>query len=116
MVTERFRRALPLPTPTDQADVSKQRASARRRYLRLVVIGAAAVAMMFVAIMGAIIWQLRQDALADGVTEIAKLNYVLAEQTERSLQSCDLVVAGIIESLTENGPLGAEQLRHAATS
>jgi PAS domain S-box-containing protein len=114
MLSKRFKRA---PENGDRAIASSERAQlARRRYLRLVVLGAAVIATMFVATMGAIIWQLRQNAVTDASTEIAKLNHVLAEQTERTLQGCDLVVAGIVEDLLNDGPISAEQLRERATS
>jgi PAS domain S-box-containing protein len=114
MVRKRFKRA---PQDGDRMAASPERARlAGRRYLRLVVLGAAVVATMFVATMGAVIWQLRQNAVTDATMEIAKLNHVLAEQTERTFQGCDLVAAGIVEDLLNDGPIGVEQFRQRATS
>jgi PAS domain S-box-containing protein len=116
MLRERFKRASSSPAPAGQAAASGASArTARQRYLRLVVFSAVVVAAMFIASLGAVIWQLRQNAITDASLEIAKLNHVLAEQTERSLQSCDLVLESIVEDLTDSGPMDAEQLRQQAT-
>lgn len=88
----------------------------RRRYLRLVTIAAIAIMSLIVAAMGAVIWQLRQNSITNAVTEISKLNHVLAEHADHSLQSIDLLLTSIEDDLTDAGPLDADQFRRAATS
>lgn len=101
-------------TPPSRSSIDDR--EARRRYLRLVIAGAITAVVIVVAAMGAVVWQLRQNAIDDATTEIAKLNHVLAEQAEHSLQSVDLVLADIAGDLTEHGLPDAADFRRVATS
>ena len=110
------------PTPPSPAIAARglspgQAAGAeRRRYLRLVILGAVVIGAMFTATMGAVIWQLRQNAITDATAEIEKLDRALAELIERSLQSCDLVIASIVDDLAGDRPVTADELRRSTTS
>ncbi len=116
MLTASPIRATPPDAAEELAALRAGMRAARQRYLRHIVVGALIAATTFAATMGAVIWQLRQNAISNAMTEITKLNHVLAEQAERTLQSCDLVVDGIIEDLTVDGPIAEQPLRQLSTS
>ena len=60
---------------------------------------------------GAMIWQLRQNALAGSQREMTNLGVVLAEQTSRSIQAVDLILQEIQSHTAELGLRTPEQFR-----
>jgi len=78
----------------------------------LVAVAAAilAVAVFSIALT---IWALRQDAAADAARETGNIATVLAEQTARTAQSIDIVLADLDERIAALGVMTPDDLRNA---
>src|SRR5262245_36205517 len=64
----------------------------QRVTIRGLICIASALIGLAVGAIGATIWSLRNDAIADAVNDTGNIATVLAEQTARSVQSIDLVL------------------------
>lgn len=69
---------------------------------RLLIIGVIGVACI-AALTALVILELRAKEIADAERELLTLNVSLAEQTERSIQSVDLILSSVVEELRADG-------------
>jgi hypothetical protein len=78
------------------------------------VIGAVIIAL-FVAD-GALVFYLRNQAIAFGEREAGNLSYALAQQTEKSLQAAHLIVSVVAERIEAAKPSTVEEFEEIAGS
>jgi PAS domain S-box-containing protein len=78
---------------------------------RPIIIGTVLVVIAIVAITAGIIWERRENTLASAQEEITKLDRVLAEQTARTFDSVDIVVASLAEEQRRGGITSAVQFQ-----
>jgi len=69
------------------------------RQIIFLIGGAVFIAASVLASTAALVWQLREQAFSDAAANLEKIDVVLAEQTSRTLQSIDLVVADILRDI-----------------
>ena len=67
-----------------------------------IVLGGAVLALSVIAVSGLSILNLHNAALVETEAGLRRLNLVLAEQTDRSMQSIDLVVTEIVKDLRDS--------------
>jgi diguanylate cyclase (GGDEF)-like protein len=88
-----------------------------RTQVRILVGVAAALIGLAVLAIGVTIWALREDAIADATTDVSNLSVVVGEQTNRAIQSVDLMLSEIRERLEGRGiktPEEVSKLRDSA--
>jgi signal transduction histidine kinase len=105
----RWRRAM---RPT----VTTPEAALRARPPRMIGYGAALLIVALMTADGVAIWHLRQTAMENAEDNLGKLNRVLDEQSVRTLQGADLVLAAIDAEFGSAGIRDAVQFRRSATS
>jgi diguanylate cyclase (GGDEF)-like protein len=91
-----------------------QFAALRAQPMLAMLIGAVIVAL-FVAD-GALVFYLRNQAIAFGEREAGNLSYALAQQTEKSLQVAHLIASVIAERIEAANPSSVEEFEEAARS
>jgi diguanylate cyclase (GGDEF)-like protein len=74
-----------------------------RTQVRILVGVAASLIGLAVLAIGLTIWALREDAVADAKADVGNLSVVVGEQTNRSIQSVDLMLSEIRERLEDRG-------------
>jgi diguanylate cyclase (GGDEF)-like protein/PAS domain S-box-containing protein len=77
----------------------------------LVAVAAAILAVAVIAI-GFTIWALRVDAAADAARATGNISTVLAEQSARTVQSIDIVLADLRERIAAMGVVTADDMRN----
>ena len=82
----------------------------RVTYRSLICIAVGLIGLAVIAI-GVVINSLREDAIADAKTETGNIAAVLAEQTSRSVQAIDLVMAELKDRLETPGLRTVEEFR-----
>ncbi|HXR87600.1 MAG TPA: ATP-binding protein [Stellaceae bacterium] len=83
---------------------------------RIIGYGAAFLIIALTSADGVAIWHLRQTAMENAEDSLGKLNRVLEEQSVRTLQGADLVLAAIDAEFASAGIRDAVQFRRSATS
>jgi two-component system, cell cycle sensor histidine kinase and response regulator CckA len=91
-------------------------AALRARPPRMIGCGAAIVVIALTAADAGAIWHLRQTAMSSAEDSLTKLNRVLEEQSVRTLQGADLVLAAIEAEFATAGVRDAAQFRRSAAS
>jgi signal transduction histidine kinase/ActR/RegA family two-component response regulator len=80
----------------------------------LAALGVLAVATV-AAVTALIVFELRIKEIDDGKRELTTLDVLLAEQTERALQSVDLILDSVIDDLRNQGVVTAAEFARAAS-
>jgi diguanylate cyclase (GGDEF)-like protein len=86
------------------------------RSVRAIIIAALLIFVIAAAAAGGTILQLRSIVIAEGVRDTTNLATVIAEQIDRSIQSIDLILAELADSIRALGIEKPEQLRNALQS
>jgi two-component system, cell cycle sensor histidine kinase and response regulator CckA len=110
-------RFLPFPRrPLLRPAVASSEAALHARPPRIIACGAALLIIALVTADGVAIWHLRRTAMENAADSLGKLNRVLEEQSVRTLQGADLVLAAIDAEFASAGIRDAVQFRRSATS
>ena len=96
--------------------IATPEAALRARPPRIIGYGAALLIIALTTADGVAIWHLRQTAMENAADSLAKLNRVLEEQSVRTLQGADLVLAAIDAEFASAGIRDGVQFRRSATS
>jgi two-component system, cell cycle sensor histidine kinase and response regulator CckA len=96
--------------------ITTPEAARHARPPRIIGYGAALLIVALMTADGVAIWHLRQIAMASAEDSLGKLNRVLEEQSVRTLQGADLVLAAIDAEFASAGLRDAVQFRRSASS
>jgi diguanylate cyclase (GGDEF)-like protein/PAS domain S-box-containing protein len=66
---------------------------------RFLILSSIAVSLLIAAFVATNVWRAREHALADARDRLTSLNFALAEQLERSLQSVDLALTDVADTV-----------------
>ncbi|HXE29229.1 MAG TPA: ATP-binding protein [Stellaceae bacterium] len=97
-------------------DITNPETARHARPPRIIGYGAALLIIALLTADGVAIWHLRQTAMESAEDSLGKLNRVLEEQSVRTLQGADLVLAAIDAEFASAGLRDAVQFRRTASS
>ncbi len=80
---------------------------------RFLLLSSIVLGLLIAVFVGANIWHERQQALADAGDRLATLNFALAEQLERSLQSVDLALTDVVHTVGRNTDWTTSEIHQA---
>ncbi|HEY1507286.1 MAG TPA: ATP-binding protein [Stellaceae bacterium] len=96
--------------------ITTPEAALRARPPRIIGYGAALLIIALMTADGVTTWHLRRTAMENAEDSLGKLNRVLEEQSVRTLQGADLVLAAIDAEFASAGMRDAVQFRRSAAS